>query len=326
MPRGSKPGERRGGRQLGTPNKKTVLRSAAICAAALDPHISPRDFMLGLVRNSDLPLAERFAAAQAALPLVHPKLTSGHRTQNSLDAYGSGVAADNTKERPNSDARVSPTTETGDHIVIRTKGADLAPLDFFLGVMRDPEAPVRLRTKAARVAAPFVHPKPASRKPDLIIKDPYGFEIDPAAARELRDAYRSFWPLFINMSKYLPDKPYWDALFRFKRMEVKLGGSIRCPDGYTSADEHEDLVRRDELFGKWRSRPPLTREEDAEEAYLFARIACFKVEANKARYRIDVLRKLGDKRSAIEQGELDTLEARFRRIPPKNGLIWLVDY
>src|SRR5580692_3327033 len=44
--------------------------------------ISPRDFMLGLMRNSDLPLAERFAAAQAALPLVHPKLTSGHRTQN----------------------------------------------------------------------------------------------------------------------------------------------------------------------------------------------------------------------------------------------------
>ena len=160
----------------------------------------------------------------------------------------------------------------------------------------------------------------------MIIKDPYGFEIDPAAARELRDAYRSFWPLFINMSKYLPDKPYWDALFRFKRMEVKLGGSIRCPDGYTSADEHEDLVRRDELFNKWRSRPPLTGEEDAEEAYLFARIACFKVEANKARYRIDVLRKLGDKRSAIEQGELDALEARFRRIPPKNGLIWLVDY
>jgi hypothetical protein len=79
--------------------------------------------MLGLVRNSDLPLAERFAAAQAVLPLVHPKLTSGHRTQISLDAYGNGVAADNTKERPNSDARVSPKTETGEHVVIRTKGA-----------------------------------------------------------------------------------------------------------------------------------------------------------------------------------------------------------
>jgi hypothetical protein len=84
----------------------------------------------------------------------------------------------------------------------------------------------------------------------LIIKDPYGFEIDPAAARELRDAYRSYWPLVINMSKYLPDKPYWDAFVRFKKMEANLGASIRCPDGYTPADKHEDLVRRDELFGK----------------------------------------------------------------------------
>jgi hypothetical protein len=44
-------------------------------------------------------------------------------------------------------------------------------------------------------------------------------------------------------------------------------------------DEHEDLVRRDELFQKWRGRPPpLTGEEDAEEAHLFARIAAFKQE------------------------------------------------
>ena len=57
----------------------------------------------------------------------------------------------------------------------------------------------------------------------MIIKDPYGFEIDPAAARELWDAYRSYWPLVINMSKYLPDKPYWDAFVRFK----KMGGELR---------------------------------------------------------------------------------------------------
>jgi hypothetical protein len=107
---------------------------------------------------------------------------------------------------------------------------------------------------------------------------------------------------------------------------VMLGRSIRCPEGYTSADEHEDLVRRDELFDKWRRQPSLTREDDAEEAHLFARIARFKVECNRARNSIDVLRKLGDKRSAIEQSELDALESRFRRIPPQNGLFWLVDY
>ena len=318
MPRGSKPGERRGGRGRGTPNKKTALRNVAVGAADLDPNISPRDFMLGLMRNCDLPLADRFAAAQAVLPLVHQKLTSGHATEHSPKAYGNDVADHNGKRHANSDPRVSPTTETGDHVVIRTKGADLSPLDFFLEVMRDPEAPVHLRTKAARIAAPFVHPKPASRKPALVIKDPFGFDIDPVAARELRDAYRSFWPLFINMSKYLPDQPHWEAFMRFKRMEVKVGASIRCPEGYTSVDEHEDLVRRDELFNKWRSRPkPLTGEEDAEEAHLFARIAAFKLETTRGRDRIDVLRKLGEKRSAAEQSEIDALEARHRRIPPK---------
>jgi hypothetical protein len=195
MPRGSKPGERRGGRQRGTPNKKTALRNAAIGAADLDPNISPRDFMLGLMRNGDLPRADRFAAAQAVLPLVHQKLTSGQATQRSPEAYGNDVADHNGKGHVNSDPRVSLTTETGDHVVIRTNGADLSPLDFFLEVMRDPEAPVHLRTKAARIAAPFVHPKPASRKPSLAINDPYGFVIDLEAAREVRDEYRRHFRL-----------------------------------------------------------------------------------------------------------------------------------
>ena len=51
MPRGSRPGERRGGRQRGTLNKKTVLRNAAIKAAALHSNLSPLDFLLGLMRK-----------------------------------------------------------------------------------------------------------------------------------------------------------------------------------------------------------------------------------------------------------------------------------
>lgn len=47
MPRGSKPGERRGGRQRGTPNKKTALRNAALAAAAANPEILPLEFLLG---------------------------------------------------------------------------------------------------------------------------------------------------------------------------------------------------------------------------------------------------------------------------------------
>jgi putative SOS response-associated peptidase YedK len=45
MPRGSKPGERRGGRQRGTPNKKTALINAAFAATASNPDMSPLDFL-----------------------------------------------------------------------------------------------------------------------------------------------------------------------------------------------------------------------------------------------------------------------------------------
>ena len=41
------------------------------------------------------------------------------------------------------------------------------------------------------------------------------FTVSPRSrVKRTAGSYRTFWPLFINMSKYLPDKPYWDALFR----------------------------------------------------------------------------------------------------------------
>ena len=73
MPRGSKPGERRGGRQRGTPNKSTALKKAAFTAAVTDANLMPLDFFLTLMRQADLPLEFRVAAAQQAMPLAHRK-------------------------------------------------------------------------------------------------------------------------------------------------------------------------------------------------------------------------------------------------------------
>src|SRR5262249_3752933 len=73
MPRGSQPGERRGGRQPGTPNKKTALVNAAFDAATSNPDLSPLDFLLGVMRDASLSLDWRIKAAQAALPYVHVK-------------------------------------------------------------------------------------------------------------------------------------------------------------------------------------------------------------------------------------------------------------
>jgi hypothetical protein len=73
MPRGSKPGERRGGRQRGTPNKKTLLKNAVFLTAASDPNRSPLDFMLALMRDPQVPLDDRIDFAAAAAPLVHAR-------------------------------------------------------------------------------------------------------------------------------------------------------------------------------------------------------------------------------------------------------------
>jgi hypothetical protein len=76
VPRGSKPGERRGGRQRGTPNKKTALRNAAHAAAAANPEILPLEFLLGIMRDPDAPHELRIKAAQVTLPFVHARPAS----------------------------------------------------------------------------------------------------------------------------------------------------------------------------------------------------------------------------------------------------------
>jgi hypothetical protein len=73
MPRGSKPGERRGGRQRGTPNKLTALRNAAIGAATANSNTSPLDFLLRLMRDPNLTLDLRVDLATTAAPFVHGK-------------------------------------------------------------------------------------------------------------------------------------------------------------------------------------------------------------------------------------------------------------
>lgn len=81
MPRGSKPGERRGGRQKGTPNKSTTLKNAALSAASSNPTASPLEFLLSVMRDPTAPAGLRVQVARAAAPLMHGKPKFG-----SLDA------------------------------------------------------------------------------------------------------------------------------------------------------------------------------------------------------------------------------------------------
>lgn len=72
MTRGSKPGERRGGRQKGTPNKTNAQREAEIKASGM----TPLDYLMTVIRDEAKPPAERLKAAEIAVCYVHPKLSA----------------------------------------------------------------------------------------------------------------------------------------------------------------------------------------------------------------------------------------------------------
>ena len=164
MPRGSKPGERRGGRQRGTPNKSTALKNAAFTAAVTDPNLMPLDFFLTLMRQADLPLEFRVAAAQQALPLAHRKPKPANET------YGRSGTVVNKKIGP----RVQVVKVASD-----VEPHNVTPLDFLLGVMRDANNDPALRLRAAGLVAPYLHPKgePTEAASEMtVVDDPYGFD------------------------------------------------------------------------------------------------------------------------------------------------------
>ena len=68
MPRGSKPGERRGGRERATPNKRTVLTNKILAVASGNPNATRHELLLILIKDKALPAGTRMAIARKSFP------------------------------------------------------------------------------------------------------------------------------------------------------------------------------------------------------------------------------------------------------------------
>src|SRR5690242_2641097 len=162
MPRGSLPGERRGGRKPGTPNKKTLLKNAVFLAAAGEFHRSPLEFMLALMRDPQAPFDLRLEMAATAAPFVHARPIRNRRAKpldcadhlggngdlrfaklepKSVDAAGAGQLGSEGQGSSGAEGRVEAGARGRNQVGAEGGGqaepmvGGLSPLDFLLDVL-----------------------------------------------------------------------------------------------------------------------------------------------------------------------------------------------
>ena len=230
---------------------------------------------------------------------------------------------------PSSEERASPDRakrETNLAVAVpegRNSG-DSDPLDFLLGVMRDPEAAPRQRVRRARVAARYKH-RPPERSVNLV-EDEFGFKIDPAVAKAIREIKTQCDVLSVaRASKPSPAdiKKTEDLLARLhEHIET-----IDCPDGYGEVDLDNDEKRVAELQARRRTKVKATPDEDAEEAFLVARCEVYRAtpkhQAWRRIFELEKYRTLGYSLTTTEFSELEELRARFPTLDQQlAGIDW----
>jgi hypothetical protein len=309
MPRGSKTGERRGGRQRGTPNKSTALKKAAFNAAVTDPNLMPLDFFLTFMRQADLPLEFRVAAAQQALPLAHRKPKPAN------DTYGRSGTVVNKKIG----ARVKVVKVASD-----ANAHSVTPLDFLLGVMRDANNDPALRLRAAGLVAPYLHPKgePNEAPSEMrVVDDPYGFGADMGDAVESihQDQARLGSLMPQNLDDYFAACEKVKQTTEYLELEKSIAekqAALKCPPNYKELDSRQDRARLKELETEGKKRP-LTAAEEHEQKHLHARLAAYALTPGSADCaRMNLLKATrADLRTPKEKEELTRLEARYPDVP-----------
>ena len=232
------------------------------------------------MRQADLPLRLRVTVAQQALPFAHAKPKPDRPIK-----YGQSRTGVNEKIGPR--VKVVKVNSDDAH-------ADVTPLDFLLGVMRDADSPPAIRLRVAGIVAPYVHRKgepgqveeaPAAR---AVVDDPYGFNPDIADKLESihrdQERLRSLEPRvsdawnsakssreFVAIYEKAKQAPAYLELA--KSIEEKQAG-LKCPPNYRELDSRQDRGRLKELEAESNIRPLMAAEE-IEQRHLQARLDAY---------------------------------------------------
>jgi hypothetical protein len=249
MLRGSRPGERRGGRKLDTPNRRTILTESILAIGADHPTASWKSFLQELLRDSMLPADIRMAVAQKCFPAKRRPRGRPRRAEVFQDRHTEGAGP---------------------------AGQDWNPeaLEALLGIVQDAAAEPKARRQAALKVAQLLLPK--SPKKAKILPDEYGFRVSPKLAAAYRDIQLELRSLKNSPSHKIPA-----IAQRIQKLETRSAAILRrleCPCTSTyHAEKHvaEDLLSLGEFTRRRDAKIALTEAEDAEEAHIKVRFDVF---------------------------------------------------
>jgi hypothetical protein len=261
MPRGSKPGERRGGRQRSTPNQRTLLIDRLLEVASVQATATHEEIIASLMTDSLLPSPLRLVIGRKIYDDARPGAPSKKETLP------------------------SPIKTGGKGLKRTTTTVDRALLPVLFGILADQSAKPKDRRQAAlTIARYFLPEKPRAKK---VQPDECGFVVDPDLARELRDLKLELACLPLASKKRSPHLVARKSTQLQKRIDA-IQRSLKCPcpskyrlvrhlrNGPPSAlvqagEIPLDKARLDSLRGRRTNKAILTPEEDLEEAIRTAR-------------------------------------------------------
>jgi hypothetical protein len=248
MARGSKHGERRGGRQRGTPNRRSILADRILVAAVAHADASARQLRRILVADRALPGDTRMAIARDLV---------SKRVARPLPQAGSPIGQSRASQ-----------AAAGNQRVKRSGEVHRARLELLWSIARDPTAAERTRRKAAYQATEILLPKVPSRSrwPQPFLPDQFGFAIPPDIAREYRDARR-----ILRLAQLTAGEKKKLA----NRMALIRARYSPCPSLYCQEQIERDADWLGEIALKRSDGIALTPREDGEEAHRRTRFDCF---------------------------------------------------
>jgi hypothetical protein len=249
VPRGSMPGERRGGRTRATPNRRTILADRLMVVLAGCSMASPKERLSKLINDAELPADIRMAVAQMAFS----------------DRTGGVQRARRAKSEARTPSAASPPPET----------MSRAERDALLGIVSEASASAKARRKAAAKLATYFLPKQPVNKRWRFTADECGFAINGEIAREYRATDFELRDL-----KRHPNRDFPEIAQRIRKLQARMDAirqRLQCPPpmGYGDKEFSEDWFRLEFFARKREAGIALSTEEDAEEAHRNARFDCY---------------------------------------------------